>query len=714
MKTVILAEKPNQAKAYAAAFEVAKQEQTHIELKPCSTFPSGATITWGIGHLVELELPGAYDEKWEKWNLANLPVMPQQYRFKVGASKKAQFAAVKKLLQEADVLINACDIDREGSNIFYLILKVANVTNKQIKRLWINSMEPEEIQKGFNNLRDNKLDYLMHQEAYARMISDWLVGMNGSPLYSLLLQQKGMQGVLSVGRCQSPLVMMIYEREKSIKNFKPTPFYELVANLTTSSQQTFKAKAVGFKVTSRDELNAFLLEKRLAPNIPVSAKVAKVETTLKSTQSPKLHSLSTLQAAANKKWKYSPKMVLDIMQKLYEAKLLTYPRTDTNYITEAEFDYLALNIVAYQHVAGVNFHANITPNKRYVDNSKVQEHFAIIPTKTATNANKIAELAEPERNVFNEVLHTTLAMFHKPYEYKETKIITMINDVEFAVTGRVEVDKGWKSLFGRESVPEDEKEAINVLPSVKENDVLEAIVSELEGVTKPPKPFTEGQLIDLMKTAGKTIDNEEDAAILKEVEGIGTEATRASIIETVKQKEYITVQKNIVSVTPKGEVLCQALADSLVGSPMLTARWESKLRTISSGEMTAEAFLKDIEQFIRDMIQKATAAVQSNTTLDTAISNSQTVSELGTCPVCQKGQMIDRKTFISCNEYKNGCKFNISRTIAKKKVTDKNVQDLLTKGKTAVIKGFTSTKNTKFDAALVVKEGKIQFEFAKK
>lgn len=713
MKIVILAEKPNQAKAYAAAFEVAKQEQSHIELKPCSTFPSGATITWGIGHLVELELPGAYDEKWAKWNLDNLPIVPNQYKFKVADSKKAQFAAVKKLLQEADVLVNACDIDREGSNIFYLILKVANIQNKQIKRLWINSLEVEEIQKGFKQLRDNELDYRMHQEAYARMVSDWLVGMNGSQLYSLLLQQKGMQGALSVGRCQSPLVMMIYEREQEIKHFKPTPFFELVANMTTSSQENLKAKAK-FKVTSRDELNAFLLEKQLAPNVPTTARIVAVEKTNKRTQSPKLHSLSSLQAAANKKWKYSPKMVLDIMQSLYEAKLLTYPRTDCNYITEAEFEYLALHVVAYQNIAKVSFHANITPNKRYVDNSKVQEHFAIIPTKTATKAEVIEKLSEQERNIFNEVLRTTLAMFHSDYLYEETKVTTDIQGVEFYASGKVEIDKGWKTLFGREKEGEEKDEEHSLLPIVKENEVLEAVVSELEGVTKPPKPYTEGQLIGLMKTAGKQIENEEDAAILKEVEGIGTEATRASIIETVKQKEYITVSKNIVSVTPKGEVLCKALANSLVGSPALTARWESRLRKISTGELQVVNFLKEIEEFIVELIAEAKTTVSGNNSLDTSISQSQAASEVGTCPVCQKGKLIDRKSFIACNQYKDGCKFNISRMICKKKISDTAVKQLLEKGKTSLIKGFTSSKNTKFDAHLIIKEGKVQFEFAKK
>lgn len=714
-KTVIIAEKPSQAKAYAAAFQVAKQEQTHIEVKACEIFPQGATITWGIGHLVELALPGEHDEKWDKWNLATLPIAPAQFKLKVADAKKAQFNAVKKLLQEADLIINACDIDREGSNIFYLILKQAGILGKPIKRLWINSLEVDEIRKGFKQLQDNKKDVLMHQEAHARQIADWLVGMNGSPLYSLLLQQKGMRGALSIGRCQSPLVMMIYEREQQIKNFKPEPFFELVAEVTTSGQNKFKAKAK-FKVNSRDELNAFLLEKQIPPAVPVAATIGQVDKQEKRTQSPKLHSLSTLQANANKKWKYSPKTVLDTMQSLYEARLVTYPRTDCNFITEAEHAYLVEHLASYQQLINVDFEANTAPKKRYVDNAKVQEHFAIIPTKTATDASKLQNLSEAERNIFDEILRTTLAMFHSDYRYEETTITTLIQDVEFFTTGKVELDAGWKALFQKEKAEAETEEEDNeqILPSVTVQEAVEAIVSESEGITKSPKPYTEGQLIGLMKTAGKQVENEEDAAILKEVEGIGTEATRSNIIETVKQREYIAVNKNIVSVTPKGHVLCQALENTLVGSPIMTAKWESKLRLISAGELTVDEFVADINEFIQEMIKEANETVMNSTAIETSISQTQTANEMGICPVCKKGKMVARSTFVGCDQYQNGCKFSVSRTICKKKITDKAISDLITKGKTGLIKGFISSKNTKFDAKLVIKDGKVAFEFVKK
>ena len=717
MKTLIVAEKPNQAKLYAEAYEVAKREQTHIELKPCGTFPQGAIITWGIGHLVEIALPGEHDEKWAKWNLETLPVIPSQYKLKVAESKKMQFNAVKKLLQDADVIINACDIDREGSNIFYLILKVAGIKNKQIKRLWINSLEVDEIRKGFNQLQDNKKDVLMHDEAHARQIADWLVGMNGSPLYTLLLQKKGLNEVLSIGRCQSPLVKMIYDREQEIKHFISKPFYELTAKLTTSSQNVCFGKAK-VKYDTPQQLEAFLLENGLSIDREFTGTVANVEKKEKREKSPKLHSLSTLQAVSNKKWKYSPKTVLDTMQSLYESKLVTYPRTDCNFITDSEFSYLTDNVVQLQVLMNESFTADTTVKKRYVDNSKVQEHFAIVPTKTVPDATKLASLSEVERNIYEEIVRTTLAMFHEDYVYEETTITTKVNEVEFFTTGKVERNKGWKDLFIKnaeeEAAVDDESDVNNILPAVSNGENVVSILNSKEGHTKPPKPFTEGQLINLMKTAGKTIEDKADSEILREVEGIGTEATRSGIIEAVKQRGYITVTKNIVSVTPKGEVLCKAIENTLLGSAALTAKWESKLKLIGQGDLSLTTFISDIQIFINEMIKEANTNITNNMTLDRAITSVQSANDMGTCPACGKGKMIDRGSFIACDQYKEGCKFSISRTIAKKKIMDKAINDLIKKKKTGLMKGFTNTKNTKFDAMLVVKEGKVQFEFAKK
>jgi DNA topoisomerase III len=713
MKTVILAEKPSQAKAYAEAFDVAKREKTHIELKPCSTFPNGATITWGIGHLVALKMPNEYKEEWSRWDLNNLPIFPERFEFKVSEDKKAQFNAVKKLFNGCDVAINACDIDREGSNIFYSIYRMTGAKNKTIKRLWINSLEVDEIRKGFASLLDNEKDLLMYKEAYTRQVSDWLVGINGSQLFSLLLAKKGVRETLSIGRVQSSLVYLVYQRQKEIENFVSKPFFELVGKFVAAGGQ-YEGKAK-IKTDTLDELHAFLLANEAILDSEMPGTVLALEKKEKRTQSPKLHSLSTLQTVANKKWKYSPAIVLKTMQSLYEKKLVTYPRTDTNFITENEFNYLVKVVDGYQKLLGQEFEPNLTPNKRYVDGSKVQEHYAIIMTKNVPAESTVNNLSLEEKNIYDEVVRNTLAMFHKDYRYEETKITTVVKGIEFETIGKVELEKGWKELFSHQKEDEGEKTASNnVLPSVSKDEHVAAVLNSKEGKTSPPKPFTEGGLINLMKTAGKMVDDEADSEILKEVEGIGTEATRSGIIETVKKNGYLDVKKNIVFSTKKAEILCEAIKGTLLSSPSMTAKWESYLRKIGEGSGSSDTFIQNIKKFVQNLIETMPEKMDGST-IQKAVEQQQTQSSYGVCPVCKKGRMVDRKTLIGCSEFSNGCTFSIGKTIASKKLTDKNIKDLLEKGITPVIKGFKSSKTKKsFEAKLKIEDKKIGFAFSSK
>jgi len=712
-KTVILAEKPSQAKAYADAFQNTKMKDGYIEVIDNRFFNDKAFITWGIGHLVELKEPHEYNSDWKKWSLDHLPMIPERFEYRVKQSVSKQFNVVKKLFVEADILINACDIDREGSNIFYSIYYMTGAKNKTIKRLWINSLEVDEIRKGFSNLKDNKKDLLMYNEARTRQISDWLVGMNASRLYTMLLRNKGLNTVLSVGRCQSPLVYMIYQRQKEIENFVSKPFFELIGQFKAQNG-TYEGKA-NIKKDTIEELTEFLKEKLLSLESEIEGSIHKVEKKEKRIKSPKLHSLSTLQTVANKKWKYSPSKVLETMQSLYEKKMVTYPRTDCNFITENEFSYLVSKLDDYKKILNVEFEANTEPNKRYVDGSKVQEHYAIIPTKTIPDENAISSLSNEERNIYFEIVRNTLAMFHSDYRYVETRILTVVNGVEFETVGKIELDEGWKSLFSNEQVIEKESEnsennEIKALPSVSDGEKVLSILKRKKGHTRPPKPFTEGGLINLMKTAGKMVDDEADSEILKEVEGIGTEATRAGIIEAVKNSGYIEVKKNIVYVTKKGEILCEAIEGTLLSSPSMTAKWESYLRKIGESNGSTETFIANINKFIVDLIQKAPGKINS-TKVENAVNDEKKSHNKGTCPCCKKGEMVDRKTFIGCSEYKNGCKFSINRSIAGKKLTEKNIKDLLEKGRTTKIKGFKSKSGKTFEAALVIKEGKVFFEF---
>lgn len=702
---ILLAEKPSQAKAYADAFTVEKREKTHIVLKPCSTFPKGAIITWAIGHLVGLKMPGEYKEEWSKWDLKNLPIIPSEYQYKVDKSKLSQFNYIKKAFNMPNVtIVNCTDIDREGSNIFYSIYDMTGTKNKDVKRLWINSLEIDEIRKGFNNLLDNKKDLLMYEEAKTRQIADWLVGINASQLYSLLVNNS-----LSVGRVQSPTVYMIYQRQKEIENFVSKPFYELYSEFThENGVYTGKAKV---KEDNRNTVLELLNKHDLSSQKHGEATIKTVEKVLKKTKSPQLHSLSTLQTKANKSWKYSPAKVLEVVQSLYEKKIVTYPRTDCNYITESEFEYLSNNVEKYQSLLGVSFTANLEMNKRYVDNKKVAEHYSIVPTKTIPTESTVKSLSDEERNIFYEVLKTTLGMFHDDYEFEETTIITDVKNIEFHTKGKVEVNKGWKTLFLNENSEGDKKtDAEKVLPSVSEQDLVSSVMEVKEGYTSPPKPFTEGGLINLMKTAGKMVDDEEDSEILKEIEGIGTEATRSGIIETIKKNGYIDVKKNIVSVTDKGTILCEAIKGSLLSSPSMTAKWESYLKKIGEGQGTMDKFLQNILAFLNKTIDDAPKKVESSGVSD-AIKKQEQSMTIGACPVCKKGGLMDRKTFYGCTEYSNGCKFSISKIIASKKLTQKNIQDLLEKSKTPKIKGFKSKAGKSFDAMLVIEKEKVSFKF---
>lgn len=712
MKPVILAEKPSQAKAYADAFSVRKYEG-FLEINPCPIFPAGAYITWGVGHLVELKEPHAYNPSWKRWSLGSLPILPDRYEFQVAKGKFKQFQVVKKLIRGTDTVINACDVDREGSNIFYSIYYQTGARNHTIKRLWINSLEVDEVRKGFANLRDNRKDLQMYEEAKSRQISDWLVGMNASRLYTLLLKAKGVQEVFPIGRVQSPTVYLIYQRQREIETFVSEPFFEVEA-MFKAEQGTYKGKAKA-KEQKREIIQELLAKHGIQQNSP--GIITSVTHTDKRTPPPQLHSLSTLQATANRRWKMSPANVLKTMQGLYEKKLVTYPRTDARHITPNEYAYLKDQVGDYQQLIGHPFPvASLAPKKRYVDSSKVQEHYAIIPTKKIPTHAVLGRLSPIERNLYEEVVRTTLAMFHTDYLYTETKVTTDVKGLPFFTTGKTEKDLGWKALFQRSKDEKDEP----ALPPIRMQETVESDIDIKEGKTMPPKPYTEGQLIAMMKTCGKLVEDKEETDILKEIEGLGTEATRSGIIETIKKHGYITVSKNIVSITEKGRVLCQAIEGNLLASPSMTAKWETYLRKIGNGEGSGQHFLDNISKFIAKLLDDVPKQLEAKPIDATKVPPRQSKSrgsyqatEVTPCPACKTGMILARKGFYGCSNYKNGCKQTFPGIFLKKKLTPSQVKLLCTKGKTNTIKGFTANNGNKFDASLALENGKLNLVFQK-
>ncbi|MBN9654751.1 DNA topoisomerase 3 [Halobacillus sp. GSS1] len=708
-RVVILAEKPSQAKAYAEAFTIQEKTKTYIVLKPDDIFPNGATITWGVGHLVELKEPHDYKPEWKRWKLDQLPIVPDRFLEKVSKGKWEQFKEVKRLFQQADVLVNAADVDREGSNIFYSILRLTGVKGKPVRRLWINSLEKDEVRKGFNNLRNNEKDLRMFDEAKARQISDWMVGINASRLFTLHLQKKGFGSYLTIGRVQSPTVYLIYQRHKEIENFVSEPFYQ-IEGLFQSDAGSYKGLAE-IKEKDKAKVQELMDKHGLKEKTDHQGIIQRVDKKTKHQKSPKLHSLSTLQSVANRRWKYTPSQVLKTMQKLYEKKLVSYPRTDCNYITESEFFYLVNNLKAYQDTLNTSFTPiSLKPRKRYVDSKKVQEHYAIIPTKSIPTEKKLNGLSREERNIYTEVLATTLAMFHNDYVYEETTIFTHVHDLPFKSTGRREVHKGWKELFPKPSKAKQEKDAL--LPNVQKGEEVGARLHIKESMTQPPKPYTEGQLINMMKTCGKLMDDEEDVEILKEVEGLGTEATRSSIIETIKAQKYIEVKKNNVYVTAKGITLCEAIEGTLLSSPSMTAKWESYLKKIGSGEGSKQMFIKQTSQFIEKLIQETPDSIQQVQIRNTG-EKKKWNTPIAKCPACQTGSIMDRYKFYACSEYKKGCKVSFPKRLAGKTLTANMIKTLCEKKRTKVLKGFKGKKP--FSTALTLDEDyKIKFDFNKK
>ncbi|MBO0996077.1 type IA DNA topoisomerase [Bacillus sp. SD088] len=710
MKPVILAEKPSQAKAYADAFSTRKFEG-YMEITPCAIFPNGAYLTWGVGHLVELKEPHTYNPAWKRWSLESLPILPDRYEFQVAKGKVKQFNIVKKLIRSTDTVINACDVDREGSNIFYSIYNHVGAHGKTIKRLWINSLEADEVRKGFAHLHDNKKDLQLYEEAKARQISDWLVGMNVSRLYTLLMKKKDIQHVFPIGRVQSPTVYLIYQRDREIETFVSEPFFEVEAQFT-AQHGTYKGKAK-IKEPKREFVVNQLNDRQIRPDTPGT--ITELTQTEKRILPPQLHSLSSLQATANRRWKASPATVLKTMQTLYEKKLVSYPRTDTRYITPAEFSYLVASVEELQKLIKQPFEvASRTAKKRFVDSSKVHEHYAIIPTKKRPTSNALAKLSSLERNLYEEIVRTTLAMFHRDYLYTETKVTTTVNGLPFFSIGKTERDKGWKELFppSKKSKNSDEP----VLPPLNQRETVQSQIGIKEGKTQPPKPYTEGQLITMMKTCGKLVEDQMETNVLKETEGLGTEATRSGIIETIKKHGYITVTKNIVTITDKGRILCQAIEGNLLASPSMTAKWETYLRKIGNGEGTGTHFLDNIGKFIHKLLQEVPKQLekqQMDIVLPPAPSRQSRYQpkEVALCPACGKGTIIARKSFYGCSNYKNGCKQTFPGTFLKKKLTPTQIKLLCTKGKSNVIKGFTSSAGKKFDAPLELKNGKLELDF---
>ena len=563
---LVIAEKPSVAISIAKVIGATKKKDGYYE-------GNGYKVSWCVGHLIQMANPDAYDEKYAKWNISDLPIIPKQYKFEVAKATKKQFNILKKLMndKEIDTVINACDAGREGESIFRLVYNEAKC-KKKMQRLWISSMEDSAIKEGFSNLKNGEDYDKLFESAQARAIADWLVGMNISRLYSCLYKQN-----YSVGRVQTPTLYMIVKRDEEISNFKKEKYYTVELSMNSFTLSTDK---IGDEITAEQLINL------IGDNIEITDVIQKEKIT-----KPDLpFDLTTLQRECNKYFGYSAKQTLDYAQSLYEKKLITYPRTDSRCLTE---DMIVSTV---NNILGKNDFD--TERIKTVFNSKnVTDHHAIIPTVSSLSED-LSSIPDSEAKVYRLISNKLHASVGYPLVENTTKIVAEFDGFEFTSSGKVIKDEGFSKHL-KEYKSKKSEDA--VLPDVSIGDVLSIENKEIkEKFTKPPKHFTEDTLLKSMEIAG---NDALEKGVEVERKGLGTPATRAGIIENLIYKGFVARDKKNLIATHKGISLVTIVSDTFK-SAETTAKWEMELADIAKGKSSKEKFLKDIESEIQEAVLK--------------------------------------------------------------------------------------------------------------
>lgn len=585
---IVLAEKPSVGREIARVLKCKNNKGSYIE-------GNGYIVTWALGHLVGLMDPEGYGDKYKKWSMETLPMLPKPMKLTVLKKTSKQYNEVKKQLLRNDVeeIIIATDAGREGELVARWIIDKSGV-RKKIKRLWISSQTDKAILDGFKNLKDGRAYDNLYKAAVCRAEADWLVGLNVTRALTCKYNAQ-----LSAGRVQSPTLAMIVNREEEIKNFKPEDYYNLKAltDKFTLSWVSPKGNSNIFK----EEVAKSILDKTKNS----TGEVIDVTKSRKKKYSPALYDLTELQRDANKIWGYSAKQTLNIMQRLYENyKLLTYPRTDSRYISSDILPTIpdrlrGISVGEYRAYADKLLKQGVKGNKSFVDNSKVSDHHAIIPTEEKLN---LGVLSSEEKNIYNLVVKRFLSVMLPPYEYEQTTIKVNINGEIFLAKGNITLEKGWKALYQREDL--DDEEGTQELPTLKVNDKLNIRKIELiKKQTTPPGRFNEGTLLSAMENPHKYINVGKDAAkTLGETGGLGTVATRADIIEKLFNSFVIEKRGKDIYLTSKGIQLIELVPEELK-SPLLTAKWEKDLEDISKGKANDKAFIENMKGYATSLVE---------------------------------------------------------------------------------------------------------------
>lgn len=698
---VCIAEKPSVAKDIARILGATTDRRTYME-------GNGYQVTWTFGHLCCLKEPDDYTPNWRHWSLAALPMIPPRFGIKLIEDKgiKEQFATIERLYSQADEIINCGDAGQEGELIQRWVMQKANV-KCPVKRLWISSMTDEAIREGFQNLKEQSQYQTLYLAGLSRAIGDWILGMNATRLYTLKYGQN--RQVLSIGRVQTPTLALIVNRQKEIDSFVPEPYWVLATIyrdvLFTATQGKFTSKEEGEKAFATIAGKPFVVtdvQKKKGTEAP-----------------PRLYDLTSLQVDCNKKFGYSAEMTLNIVQSLYEKKITTYPRVDTQYLSDDIYPKCPtiLNGVYQSMVDGKQIYAplvqplggkKLNKSKKVFDTSKVTDHHAIIPTGVPARG-----LTDIENNVFNLVARRFIAVFYPDCKFSTTTVVGNVENVSFKVSGKEILEPGWRKVYEKDVQIADDDEAKKqdeerTLPTFEKGESGPHEPTLTEKKTTPPKYYTEATLLRAMETAGKFVDDDELRAALKE-NGIGRPSSRAGIIETLFKRHYIRRERKNLVATPTGIELIDTIKEELLKSCELTGIWEKKLRDIEHGTYDPAQFVAELKAQISNIVidvlkdnsqrkftiieddkpsktktvaakdkdkkkttKKATTkrtkaagvADVANATNAANVSSNATIKPsdelIGKpCPQCGKGVIIKGKTAYGCSNWKNGCTFKV-------------------------------------------------------
>lgn len=697
---VCIAEKPSVAKDIARILGATTSHNGYME-------GNGFQVTWTFGHLCTLKEPNDYTENWKHWSLSALPMIPPRFGIKLidDDGIKRQFSVIERLMQAADCIVNCGDAGQEGELIQRWVMQKAQA-KCPVKRLWISSMTDEAIREGFNSLKDQSEYQPLYVAGLSRAIGDWLLGMNATRLYTLKYGQN--RQVLSIGRVQTPTLALIVNRQKEIDSFEPEPYWVL----STIYRDTPFTATKG-KFTTKEEG-----EQAFATIADKPFEVTSVSKKNGNEAPPRLFDLTSLQVECNRKFSYSAETTLNLIQSLYERKLTTYPRVDTQFLSDDIYPKCAgilTGMRGYEQYIQPLAGKKLPKSKRVFDTSKVTDHHAIIPTGVPASA-----LSDMERNVYDLIARRFIAVFYPDCKFSTTTVLGKVEDVEFKVSGKEILEPGWRTIYAQQqtSTPQpNNTQPLNSQPSSDDDDkrdeerTLPTFVKGESGPhtptltekwTTPPKYYTEATLLRAMETAGKFVDDETLRAALKE-NGIGRPSSRAGIIETLFKRHYIRRERKNLIATATGIELIDIIHEELLKSCELTGIWEKKLRDIEHKKYEAADFINELKQQVTEIVYdvlrdnsnrrvtittdedlkkakkkktaapkkaaaKSAATSSTASTKNAAASPQPATSEpsaddsiIGTtCPVCGKGTIIKGKTAYGCSNWKNGCTYRVA------------------------------------------------------